>query len=240
MRNKLWVGGITLVAAVALVLGIYGAVFATNGAQASQVQSKGKISVSGEGTVHARPDTAYITLGFTGRNTSVTAAQQEAARHMDAVISKVKSLGVADKDIQTTGYDIYRDDEHNVFVVSNTVTVTVRDIQKSGKLLDEAVKAGANSLQGVGFGIENKSDLEKQARQKALENARQKAAQLAQFGGVQLGKPVAISEDVGDIRPYPVEVNTAAGGASSSDARTPVEPGQMDVTVHVQVSYAIE
>lgn len=259
MGAKRWAGAVTLAMAVALALGIYGAGLARSAEPPTTQEVSGKtagcadcgpgpgrvvktmadggISVSGEGSVDGRPDTAYINLGFQARNTSLSAAQQEAARKMNDVLTKIGALGVAEKDIQTSNYDIYREEQHDVFVVSNSVSVTVRNIGSAGELLDRAVAAGANSVNGISFGIEDRTALEKQARETAMAAARSKAAELARLGGVKLGKPVSISE--GTAPPPPVMYEMARA-AAPADAATPIEPGQMKVTINVQVKYAIQ
>ncbi len=195
------------------------------------------ITVSGEGTVEARPDTAYITLGFTAENQSVGIAQKEAAEKMAAIVEKLKALGIAEKDIQTANYSIYRDQQRKLFVVSNDVRVVIRDILSSSKLLDGAVAAGANSVHGISFGIENRTVLEKQAREKAMQDAREKATELARLASVTLGGPTAISE----VTPQgPVVYAEAMARDSAAGSRTPIETGELTVRMNVQVTYAIE
>jgi uncharacterized protein YggE len=241
-RYKGALTALAVVAAVALALGVYraGSASAPRQQEVGQVrpQAMGGISVAGTGTVVARPDTAYLNLGFTAEDASLNAARQRSATQMSDVLAKLKQLGVAAKDIQTSSYNIWRDQERKVFVVSNTVNVTVRNVAASSRLLDAAVAAGANNVQGVGFGIENRAALEAQAREKALQQARAKAAELARLGGVRLGGPVAISEGVSMPEPmYAREMST--GAASVQNASTPIEAGQQSVQVNVQVTFAI-
>jgi len=227
--------------AIVLALGIYraGAASAppTPTAQAQEEQ-RGGISVGGEGTVEARPDTAHINLGFMAENASVAVAHQQAAEQMDAVAQRITALGVAAKDMQTANYSIYRDQERKVFVVSNDVRVVIRDIQASSKLLDGAVAAGANSVSGISFTIEDRAALEKQAREKAMQNAREKAVELARLGDVTLGKPITIAEAAA---PGPIPYAEAAvRSAAPADVATPVKPGELTVRMSVNVTYAIK
>ncbi|MDP9381394.1 MAG: SIMPL domain-containing protein [Chloroflexota bacterium] len=233
-----------VVVAAALALGLYraGAASELQRPQQQEVgqvsqQTTGGITVSAEGSVDAPPDTAYLNLGFTAENTSLQPARQEAAAKMSAVIEKIKQLGVAPKDIQTASYNIWRDQERGVFVVSNDVRVVVRNVASASKLLDSAIAAGANNVQGVSFGIENRAALEAQAREKALQQARSKAAELARLGGVTLGGPVAISEGV--AMPIPMYAADAATGGAGRAESSPIEPGQLAVNITVQVTYAI-
>ncbi len=200
-------------------------------------EQRAGISVSGEGMVEARPDTAYITLGFTAENQSVGIAQKEAAQNMSAIVEKLKALGIAEKDIQTANYSIHRDQDHNRFVVSNDVRVVIRDVQASSTLLDGAVAAGANSVHGISFGIEDHTVLEKQARGKAMQDAREKATELARLASVTLGGPTAISEVA---PPGPVVYAEAMARDLAAGSQTPVEPGELTVRMSVNVTYAIE
>ena len=240
MRNRWLIGVLTGVVVAALALGVYWAATTYDrGAQAQEVRQPSGIgvSVSGEGSVDARPDTAYVNLGFQTENSSVETARQEAAQQMNAVLARIKALGVDEKDIQTSNYSIWRDTERDVFVVSNTVQVTIRRIDPSGRLLDEAVKAGANNVNGISFGIEDRAALERQARERALQNARAKAEELARLAGVQIGNPISISE--GAQPPIIYEPMAVGQAAAAEDARTPIEPGQQKVTINVEVTYAI-
>lgn len=237
MRQKLAIAGITFITAIALVFGAFKVGFASSDAGQTRADTgQGKITVSGEGKVKARPDTAYIDLGITTRNTSVSSAQQQTASKMNSMLKKIKALGIRSKDIRTSDYNIYRDDQTNVFVVTSDVTVTVRDIQKSGKLLDEAIRAGANNVNGISFGIEDRAKLEQQARQKAMQDAHNKASQLAGFGGLQILHPISITENQGGgiVQPYAM----ASSAKMAPGASTPVQPGQMDIIINVEVTYA--
>jgi hypothetical protein len=229
------------VVAIGLALGIYRAGMASvppEPTAQAQGEQRGGISVAGEGTVEARPDTAHITLGFTAENALVDVAHKQAAQNMAAVVERITALGVAAKDIQTANYSIYRDPRRKVFVVSNDVRVVIRDIQASSKLLDGAVAAGANSVHGISFTIEDRTALEKQAREKAMQNARGKAMELARLGDVTLGKPITISESA---PPGPIPYAEAEmRGAAAADVATPVKPGELTVRMSVNVTYAIE
>ncbi len=242
MQVNRWAGIVLGLAAVAVLFGVYNARAAGSRSPAAQegervVIGQG-VSASGTGFVEARPDTAYITLGFTAQNASVVRAQNEVAETMNAIIAKIRALGVAEKDIQTSNHTIWRDQERKVFVVGNDVRVTVRDIDSSAQLLDEAVQAGANSVQGISFGIENRTALERQARERAMADARSKATELARLGGVALGEPVSISEGVSS--PPPIIYERMAGDMAAAEAGTPIEPGQLRVDINVQVTFAIK
>jgi uncharacterized protein YggE len=168
---------------------------------------------------------------------------------MTALLAKLKEMGIADKDIQTSNYSIYTEQfpppmpaegqvvgqAAPVYHVSNQVNLTVRDTDKLGDVLDGAVSAGANSVYGVSFEIEDTSTLEASAREKAIADAKARATSLAQLSGVSVGEVLTISEVVGGPGPLVFERAMAqdVGG-------TPIQPGEFQVSVSVQVTYAIQ
>lgn len=242
MRNRQLLGMTAGVMAFVLALGIYSVGAArpdipeVAAVGQAATTTGGGISVGGEGSVDGRPDTAHINLGFTAENASVEKAKAEAAQKMNAVLNRIKALGIAARDIQTSNFNIWRDTERKVFVVSNDVSVTIRNINSTSKLLDGAVVAGANSVSGISFGIEDRTTLEKQAREKAVADAKAKATELARITGVGLGAPTAISEGAASL---PIVYPGARDQAMAGEKSTPIEPGQMKVSVSVQVTYAI-
>ena len=124
------------------------------------------------------------------------------------------------------------------FEVTNTVTVKIRAIDKTGAIIDAVVEAGGDNIRidGVSFSIDQPNQYYVQARQLAMNDAKTKASQLAQLAGVTLGKATYISETSNPIV-YPEVYN---GKDISPSANTSISPGQMDITVDVQVAYAIQ
>jgi uncharacterized protein YggE len=123
-----------------------------------------------------------------------------------------------------------------VFVVTNTLNVTVRDLPKLGEVLSSATAAGANSVWGVDFRIDNPEPLLVQARDKAVADATEKAKRLAQAAGIKLGKLVAIEES-GRGGPMPVG---ALFSARAEKAAVPIEAGSLEVTADVVVRFALD
>ncbi|MBX3201624.1 MAG: SIMPL domain-containing protein [Labilithrix sp.] len=121
--------------------------------------------------------------------------------------------------------------------ISNTVRVTVRDIDKAGKLLDAAVAAGANEVWGISFEIDKPEALEAEARDKAAADARTRAEALARTHGRTLGDVVSVSESVsGGGRPMP----QMAKSAEMASFDTPVVPGEIAVSAQLEVVYRLE
>lgn len=214
-----------------------GAAAVPRAAQGAQEPLGGSISVAGTGTAQGKPDTAYVTLGFGSRDESLLAAQKQTAEKMAAVLDRLRRSGVAAKDIQTSQYTISRNQKKKLFNVSNRVLVTIRDIDSAGRLLDGAVHAGANNVQGITFGIQDRAALDAEARRAAMADAKRKAATLAREGGVAVGEPISISEGAGLYEdPYLAQTG---GGGGGGGYETPIQPGQLTVSIGVQVRYAI-
>ena len=206
------------------------------------------ISVSGGGTAYGAPDIATAQIGAQTRNADPSAAVNENNTKMAAIIAALKALGVAEKDIQTTNFSVYAQQDYHpqtgeslesiTYVVDNAVNITVRDRSKLGDVLTATVDAGANSIYGVSFSVADKTALEAQAREAAMNDARTRAEQLAKAAGVSVGEVMSISESVSGPQPifYGREVAMAADGSSS----VPVEGGEVSVQIQVSVTYSIQ
>jgi uncharacterized protein YggE len=216
----------------------------TTGANGSQQTG---VWVSGTGKVTAVPDVAILTLGVEAQETTVKAAQSEASSAMNAVVDALKTNGVADKDIQTQWYNIspvmkwVEDTNEQIAIgykVTNMATVKIRDISKAGATIDAVAEAGGNltRINSINFTVDDPTVYYNQAREKAMQDANAKAEQMATLAGITLGKPTYISESGGYI-PTPYYLKDYAEGGSAS---TPISPGELDITLTVQVGYAIE
>lgn len=210
-----------------------------------QIASQGPVvELSVTETVKARPDIAEVGAGVTTDAPTAVAAMAANARAMDAVIARIKALGIAADDIQTTGinlgaqYDYDQARQRPVFrgyQASNRVSVTLRDVARAGPVLDALVAAGATDLSGPNFSIDDDSAPRAQARKAAFDKAEAQAAQYARwagFGGVRL---LSISEAVNPGRPMPMMERATL---QSADAKaTPVEPGLVGTSVTVSVTF---
>ena len=206
------------------------------------------ISVSGTGHIVLTPDIADLRLGVSSTAKTVKSARSLAAQSMTAVIASLKGLGIADKDIQTTILSLQPTYDYSTntnpprltgYQLSNSIAVTVRDLGKLGDAIDNALAAGATSLDGVSFRVDNQAAAELQARQAAMDEAKAKAKTLADAAGIAITGVASISETIAPV-PYPVYYGYAAAGApSAKDVQTPVEAGSTEVTVTVAVVYLI-
>ncbi len=241
-----------------LLAGLSGVIFlsmvaATCGDTSTTVENTGVqnsgISVSGEGKVQGKPDIANISLGVSVLANTVADARTKAATSMTAIVDSMKSNGVTEKDIQTSQLNISPEYDYNDnrqvlrgFRVTNTVNAKLRDIDKTGKIVDDAVQGGGDdtTINGISFGIDDPEDLRTQAREAAVADARSRAETLAKAGGVELGKPITISETSYSPPTYYNERFAADSAAGASVPETPVEVGELDVIVSVSVTWEIK
>ena len=213
----------------------------------SDRESNPGISVSGIGSVFGEPDVAILTLGVEAQADSVGEARAKAAEAMDAMLTVLKDGGVEDSDIQTSRFSVeprynFRDGEQELigFFVNNLVTVKIRDIDETGTLIDDVVEAGGDltRVQNLRFTIDDPEELQQEARRLAMENAKSKAETLADAGGVELGAPRSISES-GGARALTFRADAFAA-EFAADASTPIEVGELEVQIQVQVVYGLD
>ena len=205
------------------------------------------ITVSGEGKVFVKPNVALVTIGVDITTASLTEATSQSNTRMAAVVAKIKGMGIADKDIQTASYNvnpITQQPKDNTstpsitgYRVSNQMRITVRKIDDLGKILDAAVQAGANSVYGVSFTLDDMTPYQQQARAAAVKDALDKAGQLAKAANIQLGQVLSITE--GTLQSSPV-APTAARMSLAAGAEVPVQTGEMQITVNVVARLSIK
>jgi uncharacterized protein len=231
-----------------------GAAQAAPPAQATATQTPGgsapttDVGVSGTGHVFASPDTAVASVGVDITDATLALATSDASAKMTAVLDKIKSLGVDSKDITTISYDVNpitsnpKEGETPTitgYQVSNVVRVKIRNLADVGKILDAAVAAGANTLNSLYFTVDDPTPLEKQARQQAVSDAMTKAKTLADAAGVKLGPITSISENLSTPIPFLSRAAAPAAVGLGAGAPGPVETGQTEITVNVEMHFQI-
>jgi len=214
-------------------------------AQSATAAEPRLLSVSGEGEVKAKPDQAMLSAGVVTQGKTAADALAANSRAMNAVFATLKRLGIPDRSIQTSNFSVnpqypeYNSKEPRRIVsyqVSNTVSVTVDELDKLGPALDALVSSGANSLGDIAFTIRDPKPLMAQARDAAVRDAMAKAGTLARAAGVSLGPIVAINEGV-VAPPQPLFRAMAINGAPT--VQTPVAAGENTISVNVSVSWEI-
>jgi len=216
-----------------------------NVAQAANVEIVAQnpvIELSVSEQVDSAPDTATFSTGVETKAKTATEALSQNSAQARTVINRLKALGIAEKDIQTTGinlradYDYDQENRQNRFVgyvVSNEVSATVNDISKLGKILDAIVSSGATNLNGPSFSISDDSKLKDLARERALANGKARAMSYARSEGYSGVRVLSISEGMSHQSEAPM-MRMEASAASSAP---PVAPGQVGTVVSLNITY---
>ncbi|MBP8164634.1 MAG: SIMPL domain-containing protein, partial [Anaerolineales bacterium] len=214
--------------------------------QAAQPVSR-TMNVNGLGATYLTPDIAYIYIGVHNEGATASEAVEANKSQTNAVIAALKKAGVDDKDLRTTNFSIYPSQQYGpdgtitgtVYMVDNTVYVTVRDLDGLGNLLDDAITAGANSINSIQFDVADKTEAVKEARALAVKDAQAQAEELANAAGITLGEIQNISYY--DINPMPLyDMGKGGGGAMEASAPVSIQPGQLTVSVSVSIVYSIK
>jgi len=206
------------------------------------------ISVTGSGEASGSPDRAQISVGVQTVAATVVDASRANQTIVERIADALEKHGIDDEDIQTSNYSIWPRQQHDPrqsgdvkitgYQVSNTVSITVHDIDSVGEILAAVTNAGANSVHGISFAVKDKDALEQQARKMAMDDARARAESLAGLAGVELGEVLTISTSSGGGYPSPV---MAQRNMSMESAPAPgISPGQLNVSVQVHATFAIQ
>ena len=214
------------------------------------------IWVTGQGTIEIPADVAQVSIGVESRETTVSAARQNAADAMESVMDAIKDNGVSEDDIVTTNFNIYpqtiwvevsdslgRHSEPRItgYTVSNTVQVTVRDIDNLSPVVDTAASAGGDLIRinSIQFTVDDSSAYGEVIRQHAAADALAKADVYARAMGVTLGPLVYLTE-IGSSVPMAYGARMAEMAAMDGAFKsTPISSGDVNLSVTVQAVFAI-
>jgi hypothetical protein len=228
-----------------IVMGLLAACTPT--AAPTSAEAVRSISVNGIGSVTIVPDMATINIGVRTEAESVTEALEGNTAQANGISQVLQSMGIEEKDIQTSNFAIYPNDRWNpmtgevegrYFVVENTVNVSVRDLSSLGEVLNAVVEAGANSIYGISFSVEDRAAAVAEARDLAIADAQAKAEAIAASAGVDLGEIITISIYEGGA-PFPYYAGMG-GGFAAAEAEVPISAGTLTVTMEANMSYAIK
>ena len=205
------------------------------------------LSVTGTGLVYLTPDVAYINIGVHTEQPTASEAVSANNNQTQQVVNALENSGVDAKDIRTTNFNIYPNTQYDqqtgkpgatTYIVDNTVYVTVHQLDKLGSLLDDAVQAGANSVNNIQFDVSDKSLAIKQARDQAVKDAQTQAQQLASTAGVSLGAVQTISFTNNIPQPLMDVYNRNLAAAPA--ASVPISSGQLTLTATVDITYELK
>lgn len=205
----------------------------------SQATTK-TLQVTGEGTVSASPDQAILLLAVQTQATSATQATGDNAALMSKVLDALVNAGISKDSIETTSYSltpIYENKPDQTtppkvlgYIARNAIQVTVTDFSSVGKILDMAIAAGVNEVQGITFTLSSSAlaTLQRQAMRLALQDADSQAKAIASTLGVNLVGPLSVSPGYSFQPRYE---------KMTPSAQTPIQPATLQVTATVQVTY---
>ena len=240
-----WTARVTLALALAAAATGVGARAAHAQGGEGLASPPGTIRVVGEATVTAKPDMAELDLGVISEAKTAEAAGAENARKMDKVIALLKKEVGAGGDVKTVGYLVtqrYGETKPNdpkpvivAYVVTNIVRARIPDVKAAGRIVDLALKQGANEVQRLIFTLKNPEPVQAEALKAAAAKARARATALAAALGLRLGNVISVSDGDFGQRPVPFQDMKRM---SVADVGTPIEAGQLEVPATVTVFFA--
>lgn len=196
--------------------------------------------------VEVTPDMATVSTGVTTDAPTAVEAMRRNAAEMDRLVAQIRALGIAQKDIQTQRislnprYDYQRDSKPRFlgYQASNQVTVKIRDIDRTGAILDAMVAAGANNINGPHFGLQDDTEVKAEARRRALANGKRQAEEYARAAGYTGVRLLQIGEAIHSSRPMMESDAIMVTGARMAAAPPPpVAPGTVASGVSIAVTY---
>jgi hypothetical protein len=258
------ISAVVVIVMATLAVGLVGSYFYVSAADAQQeststpamvplVQAESgasrTITVVGEGKISAKPDVAQANIGVEVIDNDVQQASNKASEIMETLLTTLQDQGTAESDIQTSYYNVWVERPYGqqggpsgetIYHVNNNVMVKIRELDKVADILGSAIEAGANNINSVNFSLSDPSSLRSEARQKAVDNALAKAEELAALNGVEIGQVVNVSEVISGGAYYVSELAAAGQGGFGGGGGGPISPGEVELTVQLQVSYAIQ
>ena len=216
-----------------------------------------QVTFTAEGRAFAKPDIAQVVLGVeTPKKATAAEALKDNSTKINQVIAKIKAQGVADKDIKTTSFNLRPDYDYNSengssrisgYIVNQSVTVKIRNLDKIGTIIEQATSVGANQAGGINFTIDDQENIKAVARAEAVAKAKVKAREMSKLTGIRLGKLVNVYED--SYAPGPVYANDYAmktesamgmGGSVASPIVPDTQLGENEVKVNITLVYRVK
>lgn len=233
-----------LFAALVLILSLSATAFAEK-----DVDEMSKIVVTGNATVALTADMAMLDLGAQTRARTVGEAHKTNAQTIGAILKALKELGIPDKDIRTASYYVYFEPDYSVtgaverllngsFSVTNMLQVTIRDVDLVSKAIDVAAEAGANNINSINFMSTQSNEAYNKALQRAVDDAKAKAAVLAQAAGRELG--LIVKMEANEAYGVPYGISNRFDFDAKEAAATPIIAGDVSVTANVVVTFEMK
>jgi uncharacterized protein YggE len=217
-------------------------------AQDKDMKPPPTMNIVGRATLEAAPDFASISIGVTNKAATTAAAIDATSAAAAKIVAAARGFGIEPRDVQTSYVSLrpafrnVRDQSGNMeqrpdgYSASNSVVIRVRDLPKLGEFLRTVVDGGANQIGGVSFELSDPGKLEREALAAAVKDARRQAEIIAEAAGVKIARIESINVG-GGYRPMP-RAAAAPQAMRAAKADVPVEPGSLDVSAEVQVSFS--
>jgi uncharacterized protein YggE len=218
---------------------------------ANKINNQDRFSVTGSGTVYAKADIANLEVGLkTGTKKTAAEATQESTVKMNEIIQELKKLNIDEKDIKTTSYNLspvynWTDKTGQQLVgyeLSQNLTLKIRDLTKIGDIIAKTTEKGANQIGNINFTIDDEYSLKNQARELAIEKAKEKALLIATQSGMKLGEVKSVYEN-SDPVVSPMAYSNAKmdlGGGSETITSPEIQSGQNEIKVDVTLVYEVK
>ncbi|MFA5109577.1 MAG: SIMPL domain-containing protein [Patescibacteria group bacterium] len=221
---------------------------------ADKVNNQDRFSVTGSGTVYAKADIANIEVGLkTTVKKTAAEATKESTIKMNDIITAIKDLGIEEKDIKTSGYSLSpvynwtneKGQELIGYEVTQNVSLKIRDLEKIGDVIAKTTEKGANQIGSISFTIDDEYELKNQARELAIEKAKEKALMIAEQSGMKLGEVKSVYENTEPvISPISYSnakmMDTAGAGESGRISAPSIQSGQNEIKVEVTLTYEVK
>lgn len=217
-------------------------------AVAGLVRGITRVTVTGDSTVQAQPDTAVVTVAVVTQNSSASEAQAENASKTDAVVRAVKAAAGAGAEVKTSGYNlqpqyVYKEGSPPTitsYIARNAVNVTTGALDRVGAIIDAATRAGANNIDGLAFTLRRDESARAQALSAATREATAKARTVAEALGGRIVRVIEVQEGGAVVRPLTTNDSIGFVRSPAAQVATPVEPGSLDVRAQVTLVAEVE
>lgn len=220
---------------------------------ANRLDNQDRFSVTGSGVVYAKADIANLEVGLrTGAKKTAAEATTDSTNKMNEIIGELAKLGIEDKDVKTSNYNLspvynYTNDRGQELVgyeVTQNVNLKIRDLSKIGEVISKTTEKGANQIGNINFTIDDEYDLKNQARELAIEKAKEKADLIASQSGMKLGDIKGVYENSNEYPPIMsysnIKMQSAGMGDKELLAAPTIQSGQNEVRVEVTLTYEIK
>lgn len=209
------------------------------------------LAVTGTASVMVKPDVCYMSFMIETENKNVAKAYRENKKAADRVFSRLKEVGLEERDLRTTYFYImpyYKLADNSGrqvidgYRIFHYLLVTARELEKISDVLDAAVESGATGVSSISFNVENPKKHTEEARRQAIKAAVKKAQETADIMGFKLGTPISVTEQEPGQRsyPYPQAALMAERAQAPGGQAAQLEPGELNLARTVYVTYEIE